>query len=198
MAKAVNTDPVWATVSVIAGERGVSVPAISKMVKRLIDQHGLEVKRAANGNVALVNRVHFDRLRGDVGDSAMQRPPRVTADEPSSAPGEHTLDGARHRAILLGNEQRRLALCEEARLLVRRDEMSAALGRMAEQLGRVVDLSQHADAISAAYSKAGLHGLRIELKRLTHSIRTEMANVCSVLQTAAPETDDLIRDGSTG
>ena len=190
MVDPVNTDPIFMTVKALAERNGVSQAAISKMVRKLVASHGLEVRRNPNGSVAGVNHVHFDRLRGTFGDSAQQRLPMPAASQEPITPNGDTLDGARLLKLRIDTEAARLAHNEELRKLIRRDTLEAALVRIAEEIGRTVDLPQYADKIAAAMQRKGLHGLRLELKALTHQIRTDVSNICAGLVLAAPVLDE--------
>ena len=179
---------VYMPVAAIAQRDGVTRQAISKQVARLIEKHGLEVRRDHNGRVAGVNVVHFDKLMNRFGDSAQIRSKPQPQPEPESPAGD-TLDQARIRKLALDTELQRLNLDEQRGLLVRHDIIGESIQRLGEELARTVDLTQHADGIAAAFTRAGLHGLRIELKTLTARLRTDMADRCAALTLTAPEID---------
>jgi hypothetical protein len=179
---------VYMPVAAIAHRDGVSRQAISKQVARLIEKHGLEVRRDHNGRVAGVNVVHFDKLMNRFGDSAQMRSKPQPPPEPESPAGD-TLDAARIRKLALDTELQRLNLDEQRGLLVRHDVIGESIQRLGEELARTADLTQHADGIAAAFTRAGLHGLRIELKALTARLRTDMADRCAALTLMAPEID---------
>lgn len=186
----------WLSLKAIADRDQVSRQAISKQVARLVEHHGLEVSRDGRGRVCAVNIVHFDDLRRRYGDAskvtrggATDRPP---ASEPGREPGsDATLDGARRIKLVHETELMRLRLAEERGQLVRMDLMTDALTRLAEEIGRTVDLLQHTDTIAAAAGR-GLHELRITLKRLTTQTRTAIADQCASVATVAPQKDDAL------
>lgn len=188
MVNPVNADPIFMTVKAIADRDKVSQAAVSKMVKKLVAQHGLEVTRSPNGSVTGVNHVHYDQLRGKFGDSSQQRKPEPAVAEPVLPEGD-TLDAARLRKLKLDTEAVRLQHNAELRRVVRRDLMEAALARLAEEISRTIDVASYADRIGAAYTKGGMHGLRLELKRATHEMRSNVANQCAGLVLAAPVED---------
>lgn len=190
---AVASDVMW-TVSRIAERDGISRQGVSKQVARLIAHHGLEVGRDGRGRVSGINIVHFDDLRRRFGDSSKvapaAAPERSAGSEPGREPGtDATLDGARRIKLVHETELLRLRLAEDSGQLVRMDVMAEALALLAEEIGRVVDLPQHADAIAAAAGK-GLHDLRITLKRLTTEMRGAISDRCAAIATAAPQKDD--------
>lgn len=194
---AVASEVMW-SVTRIAERDGVSRQAISKQVARLIEHHKLDVSRDSRGRVAAVNIVHFDDLRRRFGDSGKVHEPAAKPALPDPDQGsDATLDGARRLKLVLETEAIRLRLAEESGQLVRMDVMTEALTRLAEEIGRVVDLPQHADTIAGA-SARGLHELRITLKRLTTEMRTAIADHCARVALTAPQKDEaLAPEGST-
>lgn len=178
----------------IAARDKVSRQAISKQVARLVEHHGLEVARDGRGRVCAVNIVHFDDLRARFGDSSKVSHSGTPDRDPSPDRGQdenRTLDGARRIKLVHETEAIRLRLNEESGKLVRMDVMSEALTRLAEEIGRIVDLLQHADTIAAA-SGRGLPELRLTLKRLTTETRTKIADRCEAIAAAAPQKDDAL------
>lgn len=196
---AVASEVMW-SVTRIAERDGVSRQAISKHVARLIEHHNLDVTRDGRGRVSAVNIVHFDDLRRRFGDSGKarsaepERPGPQSEPEPSSGSNE-TLDGARRIKLLHETELLRLRLLEDAGDLLRKDTIEAGLDRLAEEIGRIVDLPQHADVIAAAAGK-GLHELRIVLKRLTVEMRSAISGHAAALAATAPQRDEAIPEGS--
>ncbi|AZO77728.1 hypothetical protein B5U98_24095 [Bosea sp. Tri-39] len=189
------------TVSRIAERDGVTRQAISKHVARMVEHHSLDVSRDSRGRVSAVNIVHFDDLRRRFGDSGKVR----AADAERSAlpsesepkPGsDDTLDGTRRIKILYEIEGLRLRQAEEAGALLRKDMIEDGLDRLAEEIGRIVDLPQHADVIAAAAGKS-LHELRIVLKRLTIEMRTAISAQAAALAAAAPQRDAALPEGSS-
>lgn len=180
----------------IAARDKVSRQAISKQVARLVEHHGLEVARDGRGRVCAVNIVHFDDLRSRFGDSGKvthsgphdREPPQ---DLPTGRGEDATLDGARRIKLVHETELLRLRLAEDSGQLIRMDLMSEALTRLAEEIGRVVDLLQHADTIAAAAGR-GLPELRLTLKRLNTETRTKIADRCAAIAAAAPQKDDAL------
>lgn len=196
---AVASEVMWA-VTRIADRDGVSRQAISKQVARMVEHHQLDVSRDGRGRVSAVNIVHFDDLRRRFGDSGKVRaadtdrpaPPS----EPEQSPGsDATLDGARRIKLVHETELIRLRLAEDAGALLRKDMVETGLDRLAEEIGRIVDLPQHADVIAAAAGK-GLHELRIVLKRLTVEMRAAISGHTAALAAAAPLRDETLSEGA--
>ena len=192
---------VMLSLKAIAERENVSRQAISKQVSRLIQHHGLEVARDNRGRVSAVNIVHFDDLRSRFGDSTKattgNAPDRSPIPDHPSEPGSNaTLDGARRIKLVHETELLRLRLAEDSGQLVRMDEMAAALTRLAEEIGRIVDMLQHTDTIAASAGR-GLHDLRITLKRLTTETRAAIAEQCDKVAAAAPHKDDALPPEAT-
>lgn len=187
---------VMLSLKAIAERDKVSRQAISKQVARLVEHHGLEVTRDGRGRVCAVNIVHLDDLRRRFGDSSKVTTGAATDRPPSSEPGREpgsdaTLDGARRIKLVHETELLRLRLAEDSGQLVRMDLMTDALTRLAEEIGRTVDLLQHTDTIAASAGR-GLHELRITLKRLTTQTRTAIADHCARIAASAPQKDDAL------
>lgn len=195
---AVASEVMW-SVSRIAERDKVTRQAISKQVARLIQHHSLDVARDGRGRVSAVNIVNFDDLRRRFGDSGKAHEPQPRAPAAKTDPTtDETLDGARRLKLVYETESIRLRLAEESGQLVRMDVMTDALTRLGEEMARVVDLPQHADAIAAAAGRS-LHELRIVLKRLTTEMRTALADHCARVALAAPPKDEALQpEGQPG
>ncbi|UNJ22041.1 terminase small subunit [Microcystis phage vB_MweS-yong2] len=197
---------VYMTAAQIAERDGVSRQAVSKHVARLVERHALDVKRDGSGRVMAINVAHYDRLLNRFGDSAQRRRPPpaatpTTADaEPAPRPlrdeGAGTLDQARIKKLAYDTELQRLALDEMRGRLVRHDLLVEALQRLGEEIARAVDLTQFCDDFAAAFARNGAHGLRVELKRRTVTIRTALADQCAALALAAPTSDPAAVDAA--
>jgi hypothetical protein len=196
---AVASEVMWA-VTRIAERDGVTRQAISKQVARMVEHHKLDVSRDSRGRVSAVNIVHFDDLRRRFGDSGKAR--AAEAERPAAPPepeqpagSDATLDGARRIKLVLDAELLRLRLAEDAGDLLRKDMVEAGLDRLAEEIGRIVDLPQHADVIAAAAGK-GLRDLRIVLKRLTDEMRLAISDHAAEVAAAAPQRDEARQEGA--
>lgn len=185
----------------IAARDGVTRQAVSKQVARLIAQHALDVRRDHNGRVVAINVVDYDRHLKRFGDSAQVRPASRTSARPDApatpAPlvdESDTLDGMRRQKLVQETELLRLEAGERKGRLVRHDAMVEAAQRLAEEIGRALDLVGHADTLAAAMQREGLHGLRRELKALEHRMRVNVADHCQALAIAAPRHDPLLTE----
>lgn len=171
---------VMMSVGDIARRDGVSVPNVSRRVKRLVEQHQLHVERDPQGRVALVNVVQYDELKNRFGDpSKAQAPARPSSSVLPSEPNE-SLDEARRVLTWTEAERAKLKLEAEQRLYVRVEELESALGAAAEAIIDIVDrLPQASDDLAAAVARDGVAGLRNALKRMAVDYRTEIADALS-------------------
>ena len=190
-------NPIYWAATAIARRDNVSRQAVSKHIARLTADHGLDIKRSRAGRIEAVNVVDYDRLMNRYVDSAKQRPATKPSSSAAQTQDADTLDGQRRRLLALQSEKLRLELAEQNGLLVRADVMGASIQRLAEEITRTLDLSQHADIIANAFSSGGLHGLRIELKTLTTTMRTAIANQCAGLSLTAPTHDPALTSSET-
>lgn len=169
-------------VSDIARRDGVSVPAVSKMVGRLVEQHGLQVERDARGRVIAVNVAHFDELRGQYADPARRQKP--DAEDGTSGV---TLDAARTRQAYYDGERSRLKLAQEIGELVSRADVEHAMSEAGERIGRLVDqIAGHIDTLAAAYDAGGQQALRVKLRDLVYQAREQIADVLDAFGAEAP------------
>lgn len=181
--------PALMTIGELAAREGVTKQAVSKTVKRLIEQHRLAVERDARGRVAKVDRESFDRLRHIHGDSTKRHEP---APDPIVMPTNATLDGARRQQIVEATRLTRLRLNAEAEALVRVDRVEEAASRLAEEIARQVDILPFLDDLIAAYQREDMHGVRMAAKRANEQMRARIAEACATLAQAAPARDETI------
>lgn len=181
---AVNGAPlpgVMMRVGEIAARDGISAPAVSKKVKRLIADHGLMVQADATGRVIAVNVAHYDRLLNQYADPAKAQAP-VT--KPLG-----TLDDARVRAAYYSGELDRLKLEQQIGKQLLREDVEFAVGNAADAIAQVVDaVAGTTDELAAAYEQGGQQALRIKLREIVHQTRERIADVLGELVASAPET----------
>lgn len=166
----------------IARRDGVTKPAVSKSVKRLVEKHGLTVTRDGQGRVAAVNVAEYDDLRGQYDDPAHEQ--RGAAPEKPT-----TYEDARTRQALYDGERSRIRLAQEIGDLVWRRDVELAMASAGEQIGRTIDqLAGVVDELAAAYTQGGLQALRVKLKELTHKVRSDIADILEASAADAAET----------
>jgi len=179
------------TIGKIAERDGVSKPAVSKKVKELVEQHGLAVERDAQGRVATVNVVQYDRLRGRTDDpSKAQAPGRIAASLASAAPATESYNEALRQKTWHEAERGRLALAELKGQLVRTDKLDAISRSIGEEIAAIIDrLPNETDSLAAAVAREGSHGLRVSLKELAFRLRRDIADRLRTLADLRPKFD---------
>lgn len=192
------TDVMW-SISQIAARDGVSKPAVSKTVKKLIeDRPETPVERGGQGQVMKVSLAHYDHYRqrfvNPAKASAPIRPIVPAASVPPINPSD-SFDEARRQSEWLKVGREKIRHQEECGQLVRRDRLEdghRAIG--AELLSIIRRLPNRADDIALAVSKEGVHGVRVLLRQIAFEIGNQMADKLAELADAAPENDPLIED----
>jgi hypothetical protein len=164
----------------IASRDGVSTAAVSKSVKRLVEQHELIVERDGRGRVVKVNVAHYDDLRSKFSD-----PSKVQAAKPDQ---DVSYDKALAEKTSYDAERSRLRLMVETGNLVERERIEHAMDDAGLRIGRAIDqMAANVDELAAAYENAGIQGLRLKLKELVHATRDQVADVLDAAAAEAPE-----------
>lgn len=178
---------VMQTPAELAARDGVSKQAITKTVRKLAEEKALEVERDDRGRIVRFNVAQYDFLRGKVGDpSKDQRPEKP---EPSTAPADSRAgyNDALTQKTIYEAETRRLALEEQIGKLVRVEELSDAVSECGATIAASIGQLQNAtDALATAMTQNGVHGLRVELKKIENRIRGEIADSLAALAHLAP------------
>lgn len=169
-----GADAVMMSVAELAERDGVSRPAISQKVKRLVEQHGLSVERDDRGRVSRVNVAHYDLLRERVGDpSKDQRPQR---DDQQSPTDPDSYDEARRKKTHYEAERERLLFEAQVGELIKVADLEPAIDACAEKIAAVIrGLQGETDALASAVARDGVHGLRVALKALETKMLAEIA-----------------------
>lgn len=177
----------------IAARDGVSPQAVTKMVRRLVKQHGLSVERDGRGRIVRFSQAQFDHLRGDFASSEKvaaardQKPTTPTTGDSSTSRDE----ALRLEAWLRVNRQQ-IELAESAGRLVRRDRLEHGLTQCGSEIRAIVGRIQNkADDLALAVSREGVHGLRIALRQLAVETSTQIADALAKLGAEAPEQDQV-------
>lgn len=193
---------VMLSVGEIAARDGVSAPAVSRRVKQLRER-GLMVETDHQGRVVAVNSVQYDELRGRFDDPSKRQAPmrRPSVSGGGTAAGDgavnphdprvsESYDEALRQKTWTEAERARLRLAEEKGQLVRVDALADALamagGRIVQSIDRILI---SADDLAASIAKDGTAGVRAELKKIAHRIKTDVADALAEIASATPESD---------
>lgn len=191
-ATGVNTPPraVMMTVAELAVREGVSKPAISRKVKRLVGL-GLVVERDEQGRVSGVNVAQYDHLRTRYSDpSKSQVPADAGLQSPPVAPNE-SYDEALRRKTWIAAARDEIKLAEEKGQLLVADRVAGGLAICGEEIARTIDrLVGMADEVTAAVAKDGVHGVRVLLKQIAFKMRGEVAASLERVAEASPASDE--------
>ncbi|MDP2779844.1 hypothetical protein [Devosia sp.] len=188
MSTPVNSVRVWWSIGQIATRDGVSKPAVSKAVAKLVRDHDLPVRRDGRSRVESVSVAHYDHLRAEYSSSEQSVIPPVVTEQPGSS-NESRDEALRQEAWLrLGRAQ--LDHQKEAGQLVRVDKLIEALGVAGRTIQNEINrLANKADDIALAVSKEGTSGARIALRTIATEINTAVAAALEKIAAAAPEHD---------
>ncbi len=187
---ALPVDKAILTIGAIAERDQITRQAVAKMVKTLVERHNLPVEHDRRGRVSGVDIATYDRLRGQHGQSSQVRhtsPPTV-----STETDDATVDGARRLKTIEETRLLRMKVAAEAGNTIRRDRHEEAMARLGEEIARCVDLIPFIDRLAAAHSQGDMHGLRVEVKKVTTEIRARISDACAGAALAAPERDELL------
>lgn len=188
MADPVNSSHVMWAIGQIADRDGVSKPAVSKTVAKLVKDHDLPVTRDARGRVATVSVAHYDHLRSIFGSSQqMAAPPASPSVEPE---GLGTRDEALRQQAWLTLDRSKLEHQRDVSEVVRSDKVGEGLEAAGRAIqGIVLRLPNSADDLALAVSKEGTSGVRIALRRLATDMLGQIADALDGVAAGAPATD---------
>lgn len=182
----------WSIKQVAERDR-VSKQAVSKRVKRLVEQHGLSVERNSQGAITALNVAEYDHLNGRYSDPSKTQAPR--SELPDAIKPSESYDEALRQKTWHEAERRRIELDELKRKLVRVDDVLPALARCAEAIVMTIDrLPNSADDLAGAVAREGTHGLRVELKKIAVGLRKQIDKALTAVAQAMPEERDVAED----
>ncbi|MFC3637039.1 ArsR family transcriptional regulator [Camelimonas fluminis] len=183
------------TLADLARRDGVSKPTVSAKVKRLCQQHGLEVERDHLGRVSAINVAHYDSLLERTSDPSKAQGPQRAAPISLLPPGEDSYDEALRKKTVYEGERKRIDLERQKGNLVEVARVADAAVTCATTITRTIDrLPNAADDIAAAVARDGAHGVRVLLKTIAAKMRADVADALAGLSGGAnpdePEPDE--------
>lgn len=194
------------SVAQIAERDGVSKQAISKAVKKLLeDRPETPVERGSQGQVMRVSLAHYDHFRQRFVNPAKASAPIRGLDgapaegrqviTPPPLRAEDTFEEARRQSEWLKVGREKIRHQEDCGQLLRKDRIDDAHRMLgAELLSIIRRLPNRADDVALAISKEGVHGVRVALRQIAFEIGNQMADKLAEIAAAAPEHDPLIED----
>lgn len=172
----------------IAVRDGVSQQSVSKSIKRLmVNKPDTPVERDGRGRIIKVSLAAYDEFRNRAVDPSQVREKLVTSPETSS------LEQARLEGVQLKNDRDRLSHHEELKRLIRRDRVEDAMFVVGKEIGDLVlHLPNNADDVAQAGAKEGVHGIRLELRKIATKLADSIADKLDDVSASAPKEDEVL------
>ncbi|MCF1502921.1 hypothetical protein L0F51_03960 [Afifella sp. H1R] len=197
---------VMLSIGQIAEREGVSKQAISKIVKKLVDEHGVPVERDGRGRIARVSLAHFEHHRGHYTNPAKRSAVAAVSQSANADPGSSearspsdSFEEARRLNEWLKLERGRIEHLEELKQLVRADKLRDALEAIGREIQAAVNrLQNQADDLAVAVSKEGVHGARVKLRAIAFDLNEDIAARLAAIGTKAPAEDDVVKGEASG
>lgn len=188
-------ETVMATPAEVAARDGVTKQAVTKLVRRLVDEHDLPVERDSRDRIIRFSLAHYDHYRGEFASS--EKVAAARRDAPSVPPvtSSTSRDEALRQEAWLKVGREKIRRQEQIGQLVRADRTREALlvcGR--EIQSSIARLQNKADDMAMAVSREGAHGLRVLLRQIAFDLSTEIADKLAAIVDAAAENDELLED----
>lgn len=189
------TETTFVTVTELAKRDGVSKPAISKTVKKLVQDHGLEVTRNARGHVAGVAVVQFDHLREKYTSSVKVQASNKEKSKSISPPAADSLDEARRKAAWLDVEKKEFERALALGKYINSEDMEASLAVCGREILKIImSLPNDIEAIAAGITKEGTHGGREVLKTIRNTMCNKIADRLEAVSEKSPQNDKALVD----
>ena len=181
----------------IAERDKVSVPAVSKRVKKLIKEHDLPVERDKRDRVSAVSVAHYDHHCGFFGNSEKNKKPEQDGDagDELSPRVKESRDEALRQDAWLSLSRKKIAHEETVGALVRADKYTDALQTVGRTIQREISrLQNRADDVALAVSKEGEHGARLALRKIATEMGNSIADALEEIAAEAPKHDAVLED----
>jgi hypothetical protein len=190
------------SITQIAALKHTSKQAVSKRVKRLLENGLLAVQRGPNGSL-LINLAEYDRVVGETTDFIRAANGTQKTKSPelgsSESPASPSLNFQQARKASYDADLKKLELDERLGKLLPIKDVEAAMIECASSMVRQIEqISARAEDIAAAVARNGAAGARAELKRIVHDLRETLARELRVVarqsedqQQADPGTESV-------
>jgi hypothetical protein len=191
------------TIKQIAERDKVSKQAVSKTVGKMRADKGDDgIELDALGRVAKVSVAHYDEYRQRYVNPAKAAAPirngdetPVTADAAVAKRQEDSFDEARRQGEWIKVQREALRLQEQRGQLIRADRQREAAKMVGAEIQVIINrLPNKADDLASAFSRDGVHGLRLKLRDVATEMLTLIADKLNEIALAAPDEDDLIEE----
>lgn len=188
-------ETVMSTPAEVAARDGVTKQAVTKLVRRLVDEHDLPVERDSRERIIRFSLAHYDHYRGEFASSEKVAAARRDTPPVQPVTSSTSRDEALRQEAWLKVGREKIRRQEQIGQLVRADRTREALlvcGR--EIQSSIARLQNKADDMAMAVSREGAHGLRVLLRQIAFDLSTEIAEKLAAIVDAAAENDELLED----
>jgi len=187
---------VMATPGEVAARDGVTKQAVTKIVRQLVEKHGLPVERDGRDRIVRFSLAHYDHYRGEFASSEKVATARREPQPSSLATQSSTSrDEALRQEAWLKVGRQKILHQEEIGHLIRADRTREALTVCGREIqASIARLQNKADDMAHAVSREGAHGLRVLLRQIAFELNTEIADKLSAIVDSAAEHDAVLED----
>jgi hypothetical protein len=188
-------ETVMATPAEVAARDGVTKQAVTKLVRRLVEDHDLPVERDGRDRIIRFSLAHYDHYRGEFASSEKVAAARKDTPPPQPANSSTSRDEALRQEAWLKVGREKIRRQEQIGQLVRADRMRDALTVCGREIqSSIARLQNKADDMALAVSREGSHGLRVLLRQIAFDLNTEIADSLGAIIEKAAEHDDVLED----
>lgn len=190
-----SEETVMATPAEVAARDGVTKQAVTKLVRRLVEDHDLPVERDGRERIVRFSLAHYDHYRGEFASSEKVAAARKEAPAAQPANSSTSRDEALRQEAWLKVGREKIRRQEQIGQLVRADRMRDALTVCGREIqSSIARLQNKADDMALAVSREGSHGLRVLLRQIAFDLNTEIADSLGAIIEKAAEHDDALED----
>jgi len=189
------------TAAEVAQKEGITKQAVTKMVRKFVEDHSLPVERDGRNRIVKFSLAHFEAYREQFGNSEQTAAARLTSIGPEiQSEATHTLsldnstsrDEALRRDAWLTLEKKAVLWELELGRLIVREALEVALQNCGKEIQNVINrLPNSADDIALAMTKEGEHGVRTILRKISFRMGNEIADRLEAIASGAPKSDEL-------
>ncbi|MGS1093101.1 hypothetical protein ACVCNR_00770 [Aquamicrobium terrae] len=188
-------EDVMTTPAEVAARDGVTKQAVTKLVRRLVEEHDLPVERDGRDRIVRFSLAHYDHYRGEFASSEKVAAARKDAPSIQPANSSTSRDEALRQEAWLKVGREKLRRQEHIGQLVRADRMRDALTVCGREIqSSIARLQNKADDMALAVSREGSHGLRVLLRQIAFDLNMEIAGRLAAIVETAAEHDDVLED----
>jgi len=188
---------VMTTPGEVAARDGVTKQAVTKIVRHLVEKHGLPVERDGRDRVVRFSLAHYDHYRGEFASSEKVAAARRESSAPplstsgGAAPSSTSRDEALRQEAWLKVGRQKILRQEEIGSLIRADRTREALTVCGREIQSLINrLQNKADDMAMAVSREGAHGLRVLLRTIAFDLNSEIADKMAAIVEQASEHDE--------